>query len=212
MKWNNWTGADLRKRVRFFLPQYRLAAFLLLGASISNQVKGCGPDFPNWLLSLGDHAVLVAPEGSFGAELARMDLVPARFLAIPPGRTESYSEQSMEADLADLRRALKQSGMAEAEAGGICSEHQGQRKLRVEAIEARRAWEESHQNQDSSGDQECDQRRGDANPESAAFPRGHAQFTLDNGKQRHASQLAINSGCWQSFSARWTITESEAHD
>jgi hypothetical protein len=151
LKWNNWTGADLRKRVRFFLPQYRLAAFLLLGASISNHVKGCGPDFPNWLLSLGDHAVLVAPEGSFAAELARMDLVPTRFLAIPPERTESYSDQSLDADLADLRRALKQSGMAEAEAGLICSEHQGQRKLLAEAIEARRGWEESHQNQDSSG-------------------------------------------------------------
>src|SRR5512142_582465 len=86
------------------------AAMRLVFASLSNHAHACGPDFPNWLLTQGDQAVLVAPEGNFAAELARMNLGHAPFRAIPPEGRDRYAAQSIEAELADLRRALKQAG------------------------------------------------------------------------------------------------------
>lgn len=122
-----------------------LAAGVLLSfALVSHPARACGPDFPNWLLAQGDQAVLVAPEGNFAAELARMNLGRARVRAIPPEARGGYATQSLQAELADLRRALKQAGAPAPEAGRICGDHQRQRELLAAAIEAHRAWEESH--------------------------------------------------------------------
>jgi LysM repeat protein len=88
----------------------------------------CGPDFPNWLLTQGDQAVLVAPEGNFAAELARMDLGRMRLRALPPEPASSYFAQSTQAELADLRRALKQADTPDEVLNRICTEHQRQRR------------------------------------------------------------------------------------
>jgi hypothetical protein len=66
--------------------------------------------FHSFLLS-GDDALLAAPCTTFSFELARMKLDPPRFHARPP-TTNSYLEQSTEADLADLRSALRKSGLS----------------------------------------------------------------------------------------------------
>jgi tetratricopeptide (TPR) repeat protein len=88
--------------------------------------------------------VLVAPTGNFAAELARINLAGARVRAIPPEpagkhltQTE-YFVQSEAAELADLRRALKQGNVPEAEASRICREHQRQRRHLAELTEM--AW------------------------------------------------------------------------
>jgi hypothetical protein len=88
--------------------------------------------------------VLVAPEGNFASELARMNFGQSRVRAMPPEVPGGYGAQSMEAELAELRRALKQAGTQASESSLICSEHQRQRELLTQAIEAHRAWEDSH--------------------------------------------------------------------
>jgi len=101
----------------------------------------CGPDFPNWLLADGDHAVLAAPNGNFAAELARMNLGRPRIRAVAPETANGYVSssqylaQSAEAELADLRLALKRGQATEAETSRICREHQAQRRQLAELIE-----------------------------------------------------------------------------
>src|SRR5437762_9521505 len=65
----------------------------------------CGPDFPNSVL--GDEAVLAAPAASFANELVRIcaDHVPV-FLA--------NSNDTVEADLADVRAVVKDKAVIDA--------------------------------------------------------------------------------------------------
>src|SRR5690242_3627136 len=83
-----------------------ICALIWLGASL---VFACGPDFPNTLLDGGDKAVLVAPVANFKRELDRMKLLPPGFRANPA--TNSYQQQTVEADLMDLRAALRKAGV-----------------------------------------------------------------------------------------------------
>jgi len=150
-------GADEGLRRRFSRSQQSFAACLLLIAAVlSDQANGCGPDFPNWLLTQGDQAVLVAPEGNFAAELARINLGLSRIRAIPPDLTGDYTSQSVAAELADLRRALKQLGTPSGNVDLICEDHQHQRKLLVEGIEARQSWEVTHPANASAEDSASD--------------------------------------------------------
>ena len=64
----------------------------------------CGPDFPNWLLSDGDNAVLRTPEAYFHKELQRMRLVTTTNVARVSGDPKT---NTVEMDLADLRKALE---------------------------------------------------------------------------------------------------------
>jgi hypothetical protein len=153
LKSNKACSADNIRRARFSRQQYTLAAgILLIGTIGSNRSNGCGPDFPNWLLAQGDQAVLVAPEGNFAAELARMNLGRPRVLAIPPEEPFNYTAQSISAEVADLRRALKQAGTAPEEVTRICSEHEHQRRLLAEAVGAQQGWEDSNSVADTQTD------------------------------------------------------------
>lgn len=87
--------------------------------------------------------MLVAPEGNFAAELARMNLGRPRVLAIPP-EAFNYTAQSIDAEVADLRRALKQAGTSTNELTRICTEHEHQRHLLADAVQAQQTWDESH--------------------------------------------------------------------
>ena len=137
-------GGEGWRHGRFFLLQSVLApGVLLVSAFVSNQAEGWGANFPNSLLAQGDQAVLVPPEGNFAAELAFMNLGRARVHAIPPER-EDYAAQSMEAELSDLRKALKQAGTRPPDIEFICNEHQRQRQILAAAIEAHQRWEASH--------------------------------------------------------------------
>jgi LysM repeat protein len=159
------TGGEWWRRGRLSTSVLAAGA-LLCFAMISNQANACGPDFPNWLLTQGDQAVLVAPEGNFAAELAHMNLGRARVRAIPPEERGGYATQSLEAELADLRRVLKQAGTPSSEASLICSEHQRQREFLAAAIEARRTWEDSH----SQSADDSVARDGSAQTTPPAFP------------------------------------------
>src|SRR5580698_4259190 len=73
----------------------------------------CGPDFPNALLLDGDKAVLGAPVADFRLELARMGLRTPQFQDVRA--TNGYPAQTADADIDDLRAALKQAGTPDAE-------------------------------------------------------------------------------------------------
>ena len=109
--------------------------------------NACGPDFPNWLLALGDNAVLVAPEGNFAAELARMNLGPSRIQAIPPA-DHDHAAQSELAEVNDLREALVRSGLAADRVESICEAHQAERQKLAAFAETLKTWKWLHRNSD----------------------------------------------------------------
>src|SRR5579862_2350248 len=78
----------------------------------------------SFLLS-GDEALLAPPSTTFSLELARMKLDAPRFHANPP--TNGYAAQSTEADLADLRSALRRSGMPAAESQLVLEDYESAR-------------------------------------------------------------------------------------
>jgi len=134
-------GAEMSRRMRLYSRQYRIASgILFIAATGLYHAEGCGPDFPNWLLTQGDQAVLVAPEGNFAAELARMNLGRARTRAVPPDAVGAYAAQSVEAELADLRKALKQAKTPDADVSRICNEHERQRRQLAEFVERQQGW------------------------------------------------------------------------
>jgi hypothetical protein len=78
----------------------------------------CGPDFPNNLLSGGDAAALVAPEGNFARELARMNLATSRFQASERPKSErpkTFAAEAAEAEASDLQAALKKAKVPKPE-------------------------------------------------------------------------------------------------
>jgi len=106
----------------------------------------CGPNFPNNLLDGGDAALLVAPLASFADELERMKLVTSRLQAKPPDdwdRVGTHAQQSLEAELADLRAALQRTQRPEAEIERICATHQLQREKLHDYVAARERWRNS---------------------------------------------------------------------
>ncbi len=114
------------------LPENLLRLFALglaLLCLAAMHLHACGPDFPNNLLDRGDEAVLAAPVADFERELQRLKLAPSRFNAVLA--TNSYEAATMDAELADLARALQRADVAVEEAARIQSAHQANRdKLR----------------------------------------------------------------------------------
>src|SRR2546427_5464985 len=138
-------GAEVSRVMGFYSRQYRIAAGIVVAAAIElYHAEGCLPGFPDWLLSQGDQAVLVAPEGNFAAELARMDVGRARVRAVTPETAGGYVAQSIEAELTDLHKALKQAKTPDPEISRICSEHERQRSQLAEFVERQQGWKQSH--------------------------------------------------------------------
>ena len=115
--------------------------FLALLCLAATQARACGPDFPNNLLDSGDYAVLVAPRVRFGEELERMQLVQTRWHAVI--NTSDYPQETADAELADLRAALKRRKIAPEEIGRICDAHRVQRERLQNFVAAYRNWENS---------------------------------------------------------------------
>ncbi len=97
----------------------------------------CGPYLPNMLLNYGDKAVLTAPEATFIHEIARMKLEKPRFEArfAEGGR----SAQARDAELGDLRAALKRLKVPRERADEIVKAHEAEREkiIQYRASEAR---------------------------------------------------------------------------
>jgi len=77
------------------------------------------------MLDRGDDAVLAAPIADFNRELERIHLLPANFHAVLT--TNDYAIQTIEADVEDLRRALRKTELTKAECERIVLNYQNVR-------------------------------------------------------------------------------------
>ena len=77
------------------------------------------------MLDRGDSAVLVAPVASFYRELDRIQLAPPRFHAVTS--TNSFAEETLQAELSDLRAALHDAGKSSNDVERIVMSHLEQR-------------------------------------------------------------------------------------
>ncbi len=91
----------------------------------SGQIFACGPYFSNTLLDRGDAALMFAPQAVFRKELERMKLVPSAHRAIPP--TNGYTQQTFDAELADLAAALDKEQVVTRERDAVVSRHKIER-------------------------------------------------------------------------------------
>ena len=101
-------------------------------------VLACGQFFPNNLLDRGDEALLSAPIADFRRELARLNLAPSRFAAVPA--TNSYEAQTFDAELADLTAALKDAKVSPEVSARIVEGHRVNRKKLGEYLAACHKW------------------------------------------------------------------------
>ncbi len=111
--------------------RYRLlSAALLLG---TKSLLACGPWFPNNMLDRGDAAVLVAPLADFYGELERIPASPTPVRAVTS--TNSYADETLQTELADLRAALQQAGKSSNDVERIVLSHSEQRMKLQEFID-----------------------------------------------------------------------------
>jgi hypothetical protein len=103
--------------------RWGIAAVVMIAACSS---LACGPWFPNNMLDRGDAAVLVAPIADFYGELDRIPANPTSVRAVV-STPNSYTEDTLQAELADLRAALKASGKSSNEVERIVLSHAEQR-------------------------------------------------------------------------------------
>ncbi len=87
-------------------------------------VRACGPFFPNWLLLQGDAAALAAPETVFKVEIQRAFPAESKYSAVPGNN----SEETVIAELRDLKAALAAANVPDEEAKEIIEEHYAERK------------------------------------------------------------------------------------
>lgn len=93
------------------------------------------------MLDRGDAAVFVAPVADFYRELDRMQLAPPRFRAVTS--TNSFADETLQAELADLRAALHEAGKSSNEVERIVLSHLEERTKLQKFADAFAAWKES---------------------------------------------------------------------
>ncbi|MFM1770001.1 MAG: hypothetical protein RJA22_2530 [Verrucomicrobiota bacterium] len=109
---------------------------VLLAGSI-RPLGSCGPDFPNWVLADPLATALAAPSARFEEQVRRLQLVPTRRQAhhsgsgLQPGGwdkdTFSHSRATVEAEMADLGRALERTMLAGPDRERILAAHRVER-------------------------------------------------------------------------------------
>lgn len=92
----------------------------------SARVSACGPDFPNWLLSGGDAALLHAPFATFVAELARLRIESVSRTSMSNNIAEDHG--TLSAETADLKAALFARGSSSVETSQILQQYLAFRK------------------------------------------------------------------------------------
>ncbi len=117
---------------------------LILGATA---LWACGPGFPNWLLDGTEETLLRSPRLVFKRELEMINILPpSTFRAIVT--TNTHPVESAQADLADLDRALRRSGLSDLERVRIVGGYEGERN-RLEQLRSQvedwREWQANGQ-------------------------------------------------------------------
>jgi hypothetical protein len=116
-----------------------LPAVLLTAIVGLHRANACGPEFPNSLLFDGDVILLKAPESDFKAEMERLKPSRPQFEAVI-SKSSSWAEQSLEAELTDLRKVLKETRVPEPEFSRICLEQERERRRLAEFLAAEEDW------------------------------------------------------------------------
>src|ERR1051325_1813746 len=101
----DWRSPRRWRNLRHWTLKFELWTFSAAIWIAANPAFACGPEFPNWMLDRGEEALLAAPIADFDQEMERLKLPPAKFTALIT--TNDHLTQSTEADLADLRAALR---------------------------------------------------------------------------------------------------------
>lgn len=130
-------------------------AIAWLAIAVAFPLLACGPWFPNRLLDRGDEAVLQAPYADFEREIRRLELVAATLVAKPPTNQQSHALQTAQADVDDLRAALRKSSLSPAERVAVIKYYEDERErlLPKEAHAAKESGDETaHQPDDSPAD------------------------------------------------------------
>lgn len=130
-----------RNRKRF--PSGEIAGRLMLVAllflSVPRAANGCGPFFPNALLSSGDDALFTAPVADFRRELELLQLAPSRFDHV--AATNGYAAQTCDAELADLATALQRAQVPGVTAAPIIAAHRKNRDKLLRYVDEHDAWQ-----------------------------------------------------------------------
>jgi len=102
-----------------------LTTAIALLAACAPPAHGCGPFFPNSLLADPDGAALAAPNAVFELELERMRLIETNRRARP---SKDYAQDTLAAELEDLRQALDRSGVSSEDRDRIVVNHRLERE------------------------------------------------------------------------------------
>ncbi len=128
----------LKRRTKFS-TRCTLAGMAAIGC-FSWSAFACGPFFPNSLLDGGDTALLAAPVANFSSELARLQLPAAKFKASIT--TNDYATETIEGELADLRKALKAADGPSTDLPDILHRYRIEREKLVKYRKAMDVWAE----------------------------------------------------------------------
>jgi hypothetical protein len=132
-------GFSWPRRVKLF-RRCALIGVVVVGFGLP--AFACGPNFPNSLLDGGDAALLTAPDANFAMELARLPSLAAKFKASIT--TNDYATETIEGELADLRKALKVADASTAEAADIVYRYRIEREKLRKFRQATDAWSAGH--------------------------------------------------------------------
>lgn len=109
----------------------RAVAVLVAGMLVGTKACADSPCSPRVLLNKGDDGVLTPPEASFSHEIRRIKIAAGGFTAKPPpsshARSELRSQRTAEAELDDLRAALRRLKTPKAELERIVAAHAAER-------------------------------------------------------------------------------------
>ncbi|MFO1501640.1 MAG: hypothetical protein U1G07_25210 [Verrucomicrobiota bacterium] len=112
--------------------------FLMLAASLT--AWPCGPWFPNTMLMGGDETLLAAPLTRFQMEIDRIRLPAARFKAASPPPQAGLAQQTFDAEIAELGRALEARRVDDLEQARTVMAFQRVRETLRQHARALEAW------------------------------------------------------------------------
>ena len=158
-------GCGLTEIVRCRLKSKSLKAALLAPLFFSvSPLLAYAPWSSNNMLDRGDQSVLIAPVADFYHELDRMQLAPARFPAVTS--TNSFAEETLQAELAGLREALAHAGKSTSAIEQIVASHLAERQKLQQFVDAFAEWKDSAPVEWVDGEE----RRGEPTASQPAFP------------------------------------------
>jgi hypothetical protein len=124
----------------------RVCRRLELGGALlilfSQSIRGCGPDFPNYLFGTGSGTVEGSPLGSFGAELVRIPPGSGKHYKAVGGPRDQYQLVG-DVDVAELKRALREAEVSEAKAESVALGYEIRRRQLAKWLQAKHppGWE-----------------------------------------------------------------------